>query len=111
MAHDGLSSKTSIPYVMAEYRTRIRIIADILATARDDPEDEYGATVTYLLKKTNMSYPRISETLKMLVRQGLMEMDDTVAASNRYKISQNGREFLQAYRTFTEFANDYGLNI
>ena len=97
--------------MMAGYRTRIEIIADILATARDYPEDEYGTTVTYLLKRTNMSHPRITGTLKMLVRQGLMEMDGHASATNRYRISSNGREFLQAYRTFTEFASDYGLNL
>ena len=95
---------------MAEYRTRLEIIGDILVTTRDHYENEHGATVTYLIKKTNVPYPRISRLLKMLVAQGLMEMKRT-GQSNKYCISQNGREFLQAYHTFTKFANDYGLNI
>ena len=95
---------------MAGYRTRLEIIGDILVTTRDHYESEHGATVTYLIKKTNVSYPRLSRLLEMLVAQGLVEMKRS-GHSNKYNISQNGREFLQAYHTFTKFASDYGLNI
>lgn len=95
---------------MAEYRTRIRIIGDILTTTRDDIENEHGSTVSYLIKKTNVPHHRLSRILQMLAKQGLIEIEQS-GASNKYKISENGREFLQAYRAFTEFANDYGLNI
>lgn len=95
---------------MAEYRTRIRIIGDILTTTRDDIENEKGSTVSYLIKKTNVPHHRLSRILRMLAKQGLIEIEQS-GASNKYKISDNGREFLQAYRAFTEFANDYGLNI
>jgi len=39
---------------MAEYRTHMKIIGDILATTRDDLQDEDGATVTYLIRKANI---------------------------------------------------------
>jgi predicted transcriptional regulator len=48
--------------------------------------------------------------LKTLVSQGLLEQADS-KGSNKYKISQPGREFLQAYHTFTNFADSFGLNI
>ena len=95
---------------MPEYRTRIKIIGDILATAGDGLEDEQGATVTYLIKKTNISHPRLSRILKMLVTQRLVEIKISNGTS-KYKTSQNGREFLRAYNVFTEFANDYGMDI
>ena len=95
---------------MAEYRTHMKIISDILATTRDDLQDEDGATVTYLIRKANISHSRISRILKTLVSQGLLEKTDN-QGSNKYKISQPGREFLQAYYTFTNFADDFGLNI
>ena len=95
---------------MAEYRTHMKIISDILATTRDDLQDEDGATVTYLIRKANISHSRISRILKTLVSQGLLEKTDN-QGSNKYKISQPGREFLQAYYTFTNFANNFGLNI
>lgn len=95
---------------MAEYRTHMKIIGDILATTRDDQQDENGASVTYLIRKANISHSRISTILKTLVSQGLLEKIEN-QGSNKYKISQPGREFLQAYYTFTSFADNFGLNI
>ena len=95
---------------MGEYRTQMKIIGDILHTTRDDLQDEDGATVTYLIRKANISHSRISTILKTLVSQGLLEQADS-QGSTRYKISQSGREFLQAYNSFTKFADNFGLNI
>ncbi len=95
---------------MAEYRTHMKIIGDILETTRDDLQDENGASVTYLIRKANISHSRISRILKTLVSQGLLERVDT-QGSNKYKISQSGRDFLQAYYTFTKFADNFGLSI
>ena len=99
---------TGIP--LAEYRTHMKIIGDILATTRDDLQDEDGASVTYLIRKANVSHSRISRILKTLVSQGLLEQDGTTGSS-KYRISQSGREFLQAYYTFTSFADNFGLTI
>ncbi|RMW35196.1 MAG: MarR family transcriptional regulator, partial [Nitrosopumilus sp.] len=76
----------------------------------DDLQDEDGATVTYLIRKANISHSRISRILKTLVSQGLLEQVDS-QGSNKYKISQTGREFLQAYYKFTSFADNFGLSI
>lgn len=95
---------------MAEYRTHMKIIGDILSTTRDDLQDEDGASVTYLIRKANISHSRISRILKTLVSQGLLERVDS-QGSNKYKISQSGREFLQAYHTFSGFATTFGLTI
>ena len=95
---------------MAEYRTHMKIIGDILSTTRDDLQDEDGATVTYLIRKANISHSRISRILKTLVSQGLLEQVES-QGSNKYKISSSGREFLQAYHKFTNFADNFGLNI
>ena len=88
----------------------MKIIGDILATTRDDLQDEDGASVTYLIRKANISHSRISTILKTLVSQGLLEKVDN-HGSNKYKISESGREFLQAYYAFTNFANNFGLSI
>ncbi|QUC64915.1 MarR family transcriptional regulator [Nitrosopumilus sp. K4] len=95
---------------MAEYRTHMKIIGDILSTTRDDLQDEDGATVTYLIRKANISHSRISRILKTLVTQGLLEQVES-DNSNKYRISQSGREFLQAYKTFSSFADNFGLTI
>jgi len=86
------------------------IIGDILTTTRDEVPDETGANVTYLIRKANISYGRISKILETLVQQGLLEQTSSDRAC-RYKISSRGREFLQAYRGFREFAETFGLRI
>lgn len=88
----------------------MKIIGDILSTTRDDLQDDDGASVTYLIRKANISHSRISRILKTLVSQGLLEQIESQGAS-KYKISQTGREFLQAYRTFSTFADNFGLTI
>ena len=95
---------------MAEHRTHIKIIGEILMTTRDELQDEDGASVTYLIRKANISHSRISKILKILVSQGLLEQVKS-QGSKKYKISQSGREFLQAYYTFTNFADNFGLGI
>jgi predicted transcriptional regulator len=86
------------------------IIGDILTTTRDEIPDEAGASVTYLIRKANISYGRISKILETLVQQGLLEQTSSDRAC-KYKISSKGREFLQAYRGFREFAETFGLRI
>jgi predicted transcriptional regulator len=86
------------------------IIGDILTTTRDEVPDETGASVTYLIRKANISYGRISKILETLVQQGLLEQTNSDRAC-KYKISSRGREFLQAYRGFREFAENFGLRI
>jgi predicted transcriptional regulator len=94
----------------ATYRTHMSIIGEILTTTRDEVPDETGASVTYLIRKANISYGRISKILETLVQQGLLEQTSSDRAC-KYKISSRGREFLQAYRGFREFAETFGLRI
>lgn len=88
----------------------MKIIGDILTTTRDDILDDNGASVTYLIRKANISHTRISKILQNLVSQGLIEQVDSHGAF-KYKISTSGREFLQAYHTFSRFAENFGLTI
>ena len=95
---------------MVEYRTHMKIIGEILTTTQEDLQDGNGASVTYLIRKANISHSRISKILNNLVSQGLLEQVDSKNAC-RYKISISGREFLQAYRTFSKCADNFGLTI
>ena len=99
-----------ISYRVAEYRTHLTIIGDILTTTRDNLTDESGANITSLIRKANISYVRITRILNNLVSQGLLEQNTSQGAC-KYKISQNGRDFLLAYQTFSKFAQNFGLAI
>lgn len=95
---------------MSAYRTHMKIIGDILSTTRDENESPDGASVTYLIRKANVSHVRISKILINLVSQGLLEQVDSKGAC-RYSISPSGREFLVEYQTFSKFAENFGLVI
>jgi predicted transcriptional regulator len=86
------------------------IIGDILVTTRDETPDESGASVTYLIRRANVSYGRLSKILETLVQQGLLEQTTSQRAC-KYRISDRGREFLQAYSGFREFADSFGIRI
>lgn len=91
---------------MAGHRTHIRIVGDILTTTRD----EEGSTVTHLVRTANIPHSRISGILQTLVSQGLLEVTHS-NGSNMFTLSKSGREFLQAYYEFTDFADNFGLSI
>ena len=95
---------------MGIYRTQIEIVGDILDVTQDNTLDNDGASVTHIIRKANVSHGRVSKILKNLVSQGLLEQVNSDRAS-KYKISMSGREFLQAYRTFSEFTDGFGLTI
>jgi predicted transcriptional regulator len=101
---------TSGAKMVSVYRPHMKIIGDILSTTRDDLDSDEGASVTYLIRKANVSHVRISKILNNLVSQGLLQQVDSQGAL-RYKISSNGREFLVAYQTFSKFAENFGLVI
>ena len=95
---------------MGVYRAQIEIVGDILDVAQENTFDNDGATVTHLVRGANISHSRLSKILKNLVSQGLLEQVNSDRA-NKYKISVSGSEFLQAYKTFSKFTDDFGLTI
>ena len=95
---------------MGTYRAQIEIVSDILDVAQENTFDSNGASVTHLVRCANISHGRLSKILENLVSQGLLEQVNSDRA-NKYKISLSGREFLQAYKTFSKFTDDFGLTI
>ncbi|MDE1854181.1 MAG: transcriptional regulator [Thaumarchaeota archaeon] len=95
---------------MAQYRTQVRIIADVLSTARDLNTEGQGVGVTALLRKGNMSYTRMSKMLSELVGSGLL-VELNGDKISKYMISQKGIQFLTAYYSFEDFAQSFGLRL
>jgi predicted transcriptional regulator len=91
------------------YRNSLRIVVDILTIARD-ADSEKGVGITTLLRKGNISYSRLSRLLKDLVRCGLIE-EVNAERGVRYRISDQGRQFLIAYSRFEEFVQSFGLHL
>jgi len=95
---------------MAQYRTQVRIIADVLSTARDQNTEGNGVGVTTLLRKGNMSYGRMTKLLSELVGSGLL-LELSGEKISKYMISQKGMQFLTAYSSFEDFAQSFGLRL
>ena len=95
---------------MAQYRTQVRIIADVLVTARDMNTEGTGVGVTTLLRKGNMSYTRMSKLLHELVGSGLL-LELSTEKISKYMISDKGIQFLAAYGQFEDFAQSFGLRL
>jgi predicted transcriptional regulator len=95
---------------MAQYRSQVRIIAEVLITARDQNTEGTGVGVTTLLRKGNVSYGRMAKLLSELVVSGLLlELDGEKIS--KYMISQKGIQFLAAYHSFGDFAQSFGLRL
>lgn len=92
----------------AGYRTHVSIIADILSTAKQYSYEGYdsGATVTHLIRKANVPHQRLSSIVSTLTQSGLLHLD-----SAKYRISEKGIEFLNAYSEFKGFAETFGLRV
>jgi predicted transcriptional regulator len=95
---------------MAQYRTQVKIIADVLSTAKDLNSEGEGVGVTALLRKANMSYGRISKLLSELVGSGLLE-ELSAEKTSKYIITAKGVQFLVAYQGFEDFAESFGLRL
>jgi len=95
---------------MAQYRTQVRIIADVLSTARDQNTEGTGVGVTTLIRKGNMSYTRMSKLLSELVGSGLL-VELNGDKISKYMISEKGIQFLAAYSSFEDFAQSFGLRM
>jgi len=95
---------------MVQYRTQVRIIADVLSTARDLNTEGAGVGVTALLRRGNMSYTRMTKLLSELVGSGLL-VELNGEKISKYMISEKGMQFLDAYRSFEDFATSFGLHL
>jgi predicted transcriptional regulator len=92
----------------AAYRTHVSILAEILSTAKQYSYEGYddGATVTHLVRQANVPHKRLGSMISLLTQSGLLYQE-----SSKYKISEKGIEFLQAFREFKGFAEGFGLKI
>jgi predicted transcriptional regulator len=95
---------------MAQYRTQVKIIADVLTTARDNNTEGNGVGITTLLRRGNVSYTRMTKLILELVGSGLLEEMNEDKAS-KYRISDKGLQFLSAYSNFEDFAQSFGLKL
>jgi len=93
---------------MANYRTSMKIVADLL-TATDQSGRE-GIKPTHLLAKANLSHTRLSKFLENLTGAGLINKIE-YDGKNTFVITPKGRQYLESYEKFSDFAGSFGLDL
>ena len=92
------------------YRTQVKIIADVLYATQEYDFDNRGIGVTTIIRKANLSHPRLMKILSDLVNSGLLE-ENVNGKTSKYKLSMKGQNFLLEYNKFHDFATTFGLRL
>lgn len=77
---------------MASYRSRLKIVADVLSVVRG------GAKKTQVMYQANLSYKLLTRYLRDVIKAGLVSK----AGENHYKLTPKGFEFLRAFNDYYE---------
>jgi len=92
---------------LQQYRTRPKIISDVLSSAGSSGE---GLNITGVMRKCNLSYSFAASLVGELVGAGLMlELKDD--GGKRYGLSGKGSVYLEKYAQLREFVETYGLRL
>ena len=96
----------------SRYRSRVRIIADILAVIRDQGGKARPTRIMYL---ANLSYERLQRYLSDMLNMGLIEEEKCGLEGDRevvyYKLTEKGLKFLLEVERFKAFAEAFGLEL
>ncbi len=92
-----------------QYRNRLKIIADVLSAALTF-SSEGGASPTWLMRRSNLSYRGLEELLSQLLTAGFI-MKKQEAKGVKYVVSAKGADYLAHYQQFEAFAESYGLRL
>jgi predicted transcriptional regulator len=93
---------------MQQYRTRPRIISDVLSKAHASGDE--GVNVSGFMRGCNLSYSVAAVLLEELTGAGLLlpSRDDRMV---KYRLSERGSTFLEKYAQLQEFVDSYGLRL
>ena len=90
------------------YRSKLRIIADILAVIN---EEGGSAGPTRILYGANLSHERMVRYLAEMEEKGLVRRVELEEGRVRYEITDRGRRLLREMRKMEEFLRAFGLEI
>ena len=93
---------------MANYRTSMKIVADLLTVTGQSGRE--GIKTTHLLAKANLSHSRLSKFIENLTGAGLINKIE-YDGKNTFVITPKGRQYLESYEKFSDFAGSFGLDL
>ena len=91
---------------MAIYRDSSQIVADLLTTTEQFGQE--GIKITHLLRKANLSHSRLTKFVENLTWAGLINKIEYDGKST-FVITPKGRQYLESYQKFSDFAESFGL--
>ena len=90
------------------YRSKVRILADMLRAIQAEGED--GAGPTKILYAANLSHDRLTQYLEELLEKELI--CETADGDNRsYLLTEKGRDFLRDYKQIERFSQAFGIDV
>ncbi|KRT61570.1 MAG: hypothetical protein XU09_C0004G0062 [Thaumarchaeota archaeon CSP1-1] len=93
---------------MVGYRTSMQIVADLLIAT--DQSGQEGIKTTSLLTKANLSHSRLSKFLENLTGAELINKIE-YDGKHAFVITPKGRQYLESYKTFSDIAGSFGLDL
>jgi len=93
---------------MVTYRNTTQIVADLLTATDQSGQD--GIKTTHLLAKANLSHPRLTKFIENLTGAGLINKIE-YDGKNTFVITPKGRQYLESYEKFSNFAGSFGLDL
>ena len=93
---------------MVGYRTSMQIVADLLIATDQSGQD--GIKTTSLLTKANLSHSRLSKFLENLTGAELINKIE-YDGKHAFVITPKGRQYLESYKTFSDIAGSFGLDL
>ncbi len=86
---------------MKRYRSRLKIILDILEAV-----GEHGEKISAILTYANLSYDRCMRYLEELAEKGLVEK-----AEGGYRLTEKGYRFLEGLKRAEKLAEAFGFRL
>jgi len=93
---------------MVGYRTSMQIVADLLIAT--DQSGQEGIKTTSLLTKANLSHSRLSKFIENLTGAELINKIE-YDGKHAFVITPKGRQYLESYKTFSDIAGSFGLDL
>ena len=90
------------------YRKSTQIVADLLVAT--EQSGQQGIRTTHLLSKANLPHSRLVKFVENLTGSGLINKIE-FDGKNTFVITQKGRQYLESYEKFSNFAESFGLEI
>ena len=93
---------------MVNYRSSMQIVSDLLAATEQSGLG--GIKTTHLLTKANLSHSRLAKFVENLTGAGLINKIE-YDGKNTFVITPKGRQYLESYKQFSNFAGTFGLEL